>query len=90
MRIYEHQGEKFEISKPEDCRVEVRSRGLVGEVVVDEETGTFRESLKGRNSEARSMDEAVERVCARIIRSASRPSIGDLCKEMDAFYDKLS
>ena len=90
MRTYEYQGEKFEVSKPEDCRVEVHGKGETGLIRLDGATRKFYVKVLGRTTSHASFEEALKRLCAAVLAKEARPPLDDLCKEMDAFYDRLS
>ena len=44
---HEYQGEKFTVSKPENCVMKVSANGLTAKVSIHEATNQYRESLDG-------------------------------------------
>ena len=90
MKKYVYQGETFEVSKPKNCRIEVKGKGLIGAIVIHEATGTYREEVLGWGTDQYNLGDALNAVCQRILNRAGKPTGEDLCKPMGEFYEKLS
>lgn len=86
---YKFQGETFQVSKPDDCRMTVSGLGLTGNIYIHTQTNQYREDLDGWGLDHQTLNAALDSVCRRIIDKAARPTPDDLCKGMDDFYDKL-
>lgn len=88
-KTFKYNGEEFEVSEPKDCRIQVTGKGLTGEITIHEATGMYRESVLGWGTDQPSLENALNAVCARILKRASKPTQEDLCKPMAAFYENL-
>lgn len=91
MAEIERRGHKFKVHKPVDCRIRVEGQGIEaeGEIYIHEATGTYRESVLGWGTDCSSLEQALDRVCKRMIERSAKPSQEELCKGMDEFYDSL-
>ena len=87
---YEYQGETFEVSKPEDCKMTVSAKGLTAEISINAPTNEYRGTLNGWGRNHSSLDVALETACQLILDQAARPTQNELCAGMDKFYDSLS
>ena len=88
-KVFKFKGEEFDVSAPKDCRIEVVGKGLTGEITIHETTGMYRESLMGWGTDQPTLDDALKRVCGRILERASKEPTENLCKGMDQFYEGL-
>ena len=88
-KIFKFAGEEFEVSEPKDCQIKVVGKGLTGEITIHETTGMYRESLIGWGTDQKTLDDALKRVCRRILDRAAKDSTEVLCKGMDQFYKTL-
>ena len=88
-KIFKFDGEDFEVSEPKNCRIQVVGKGLTGEIKIHEATGTYRESLLGWGADQKTLDDALNGVCRRILERAAKDTAA-LCKGMDEFYKNLA
>ena len=86
---YVYQGEKFGVSKPDNCKMKVSGKGLTAVISIHTATNMYRESLDGWGSDHKSLRAALDSACRRILDKAARPSDKDLCAGMDEFYGSL-
>ena len=89
MKTYEYNGEKFTVSEPKDCRIEVKGKGLTAYITIHEATGMYRESLDGWGTDQTNLDSALNMICRRILEKSEKPSKEELCKGLGEFYDNL-
>ena len=86
---YEYRGEKFTISKPDNCTMTVSKDGFTAKLTIHQATNNYRESLDGWGEDHNTLERALDSACRRILDKSARPSPDDLCKSMDNFFDKL-
>ena len=88
-KLYEYQGEKFEVSEPQDGRIAVRGQGLTAYITVHDATGTYRETLDGWGTDQNTLKGALDAACRRIVTKSKKPSKDVLLKGLDDFYESL-
>ena len=84
-----YNGEKFKVSEPKDCQMEVKGKGLTAYITIHEVTGMYRESLDGWGTDQTNLESALNRACRRILEKSEKPSKKELCKGLGEFYDNL-
>ena len=89
VKIYEFEGEKFEVSEPKDSRMEVKGKGLTAYITIHEATNMYRESLDGWGTDQTTLEGALKRACLRILERSKNPSKEELRKGLVDFYDNL-
>ena len=88
-KLYECQGQKFEVSEPQDGRMAVMGMGLTASITVHKATGMYREGLGGWESDHNTLEGALDRACKRILEKAKKPSNDALLKGLDDLYESL-
>ena len=88
-KTYKYEGHEFQVFEPKDGRSEVTGLGLTGTLTVHNATGVYRESLHGWGSDLQDLSSALDRLCARIIERAQKPSEEELAKGLEDFYEQL-
>ena len=88
-RLYEYGGEKFEVLKPQDGKMEVKGKGLTAYITIHKATGMYREALDGWGEDHNTLKGAMDRACRRILDRSKKPSNDELLKELDKFYESL-
>lgn len=88
-KLYEYDGEKFELLKPKDGRMAVKGKELTAYVTAHKATGMYREDLEGWGSNHNTLKQAVDGACRRILNRSKKPSSDELIKEIDKFYESL-
>ena len=86
---YEYKGEKFTISKPDNCSMNVSKDGFTAELTIHQATNKYRESLDGWGMDHDTLKSALDSACRRILEKSAQPSPEELCKGMGEFYDDL-
>ena len=86
---YIYSGEKFAVSKPDDCSMTVSAKGQTAKIAIHEATNMYRESLDGWGTDQKTLKGALDAACQRILVKAGRPSQKELCAGMDEFYASL-
>lgn len=87
---YEHDGHIFEVYEPKNYQMVVKSNGMPdGKITIHEQTGMFREDVLGWGSDCATLDEAIVRVCIRMIERSKQDSIDTKRKKMNDFYSNL-
>ena len=89
-KMYEYDGEKFEVSEPKDCKIRIEGRGQIGEIRVNETQGKYHVSVPGWADYVPDMKTALDACCAKLVERSKLRSEKELCGEMSAFYDGLS
>lgn len=84
-----YQGEKFVVTKPDACKMDVSGKGLTATITIHTATNQYRESLDGWGSDHSTLHDALNSACRRILNKAGRPSAKELCTGMDEFYGSL-
>ena len=88
-KLYEYEGEKFEVFEPQDGRIAVKRKGLTAYITVHEATGMYREALDGWGSDQNTLHGALNGVCRRILNKSKKPSKDTLLKGLHDFYETL-
>ena len=88
-KLYEYEGEKFEIFEPQDRRIAVKGKGLTAYITVHEATRMYRESLDGWGADHNTPNRALDRACRRILDKSKKPSKDTLLKGLQDFYKTL-
>ncbi len=88
-KLYEYEGEKFEVSEPQDGRIAVKGKELTTYITVHEATGMYREALDGWGSDQNTLDGALNGACRRILDKSKKPSKDTLLKGLHDFYETL-
>ena len=89
MKLYEYQGEKFEVSEPKNCQMTVKAKGLTAIISIHEATGMYREDLDGWGTDQATLNGALDGACRRILEKSEKPSKEQLCKGIGEFYENL-
>ena len=84
-----YNGEKFTVSKPENCKMKVSGRGLTATISIHTATNKYREDLDGWGTDCDTLKRALDSACQRILDKAGSPSAKELCAGMDEFYGSL-
>ena len=80
-------GQEFHVERPHRCRIKVSGPGAyVGEISVHEATGAYREGIHDDRADHPTLEAALDAMCARLLKRASRPTREDLCRGLEAFY----
>ena len=88
-KLYEYEGDKFEVFEPQDRRIAVKGKGLTAYLTVHEATGMYREDLDGWGSDHNTLNEALDRACRQILNKSKKPSTDTLLKGLQDFYKTL-
>lgn len=90
--MYKYEGEKFEVSEPKDCKIQIKIVGTerVAKIRVNQDNGMYQVSTTGWAENVSGMNAAVDACCARLIKMSKFSSEKERCKEMSVFYDRLS
>ena len=88
-KLYEYEGEKFEVFEPQDLQIAVKGKGLTAYITVHEATGMYREALDGWGSDQNTLNGALNGVCRRILNKSKKPSKDTLLKGLHDFYETL-
>ena len=88
-KLYEYEGEKFEVFEPQDRRIEVKGKELKAYITIHEATGMYREDLDGWGSDHNTLNGALDGACRRILNKSKKPSTDTLLKELQDFYEIL-
>ena len=86
---YIFEGEKFNVSKPDDCKMTVSRDGFTAKISIHAATNMYREDLDGWGSDLKTLSQALDSACRRILNKSARPSQKELCASMDEFYQTL-
>ena len=89
-KVYKYKGQKFKVSEPKDCKVQITGIGQVGEIWVNKANGKYHVSTLVWAGDVSDMKTAMETCCAHLIERSKLPSENERCKEMSAFYDGLN
>ena len=88
-KLYEYEGEKFEVFEPQDRRIAVKGKESTAYITVHEATGMYRENLDGWGSDHNTLNEALDGACRRILNKSKKPSKDTLLKGLQDFYKTL-
>ena len=88
-KLYEYQGQKFEVSQPRDGQMAVMGMGLTAYITVHKQTGMYREELYGWGTDHNTLEGALDSACKRILERAKKPSNDALLKGLADFYESL-
>ena len=88
-KLYEYEGEKFEVFEPQDGRIAVKGKELTAYITVHEATGMYREALDGWGSDQNTLNGALNEACRRILNKSKKPSKDTLLKGLHDFYETL-
>ena len=88
-KLYEYEGEKFEVSEPQDGQIAVTGQGLTAYITVHDATGMYRESLDGWGTDQNTLKGALDSACRRILDKSKKPSQDVLLKGLHDFYESL-
>lgn len=88
---YLYKGEKFAVSKPDDCEMTVSKDGCTATISISEKSGKFRVSVDDGIVAETSADEnsALNAACRRISSKLSASSKEELCSRLDSLYEGL-
>ena len=86
---YEYEGEKFTVSKPDDCEMTVSGNGITAKISVNQTTRQYGVGLDGIGSLHDDPTSALNQACRRILDKAKRQTAKELCAGMDDFYASL-
>ena len=89
---HEYRGEKFIVSKPEDCTMKVTKDGCTATISVQERSGEFRVDINdGQIAHASEREEdALQVACNRILKKLRASPKDELCSRLDGLYDNIS
>ena len=94
-REYVYQGEKFVVSKPDDCEMKVAKDGVEATISTNETVGGYAATVQhgnvttstGANDAAGALDGA----CRIILETLDpKPTKKELCDGLDGLYDKIN
>ena len=88
-KLYEYEGEKFEVFEPQDGRIAVKGKGLTAYITVHEATGMYRGALDGWGSNHNTLNGALDGACRQILNKSKKPSKDTLLKGLQDFYKTL-
>lgn len=88
-KLYEYEGEKFEVHEPQEGRIAVSGNGLTAYITVHDATGMYREALDGWGTDQSTLKGALDAACRRILNRSKTPSREVLVKGLDEFYESL-
>ena len=88
-KLYEYEGEKFEVYEPQEGRIAVSGKGLTAHITVHAATGMYREELDGWGTDQRTLEGALDTACRRILNKSKTPSRELLVKGLHDFYESL-
>ena len=88
-KVYEYEGEKFQVFEPKDRRIAVKGKGLTAYITVNEATAMYREEVDGWGQDHKTLNEALDRACRRILNKSKKPSTDTLLKGLQDFYKTL-
>ena len=88
-KLYEYEGEKFEVFEPQEGRIAVKGKGLTAYITINEATSMYREELDGWGTDQNTLDGALNRACRRILDKSKKPSEDTLLKGLHDFYETL-
>ena len=88
---YIYKGEKFSVSKPDDCEMKVTKNGCTATISIAEQSGKFRVSAHdGIIAEtAPTENAALDAACRRITSKLAASSKEELCSRLDSLYEGL-
>ena len=88
---YIYEGEKFTVSKPEDCTMKVSKDGCTAVISVAEQSGKYRVSADDGiiASTADNEESALRKACSRILGKLRGSTKEELCSQLDDLYDKI-
>ena len=92
---YMFEGEKFVVSKPDDCEMKVTKDGVEATILGNEDAGGYNATVRhGRgttSSGASDAKGALDAACRIILKTLDpKPTKQELCDGLDALYDKIS
>ena len=82
-------GEKFAVSKPDECTMDVSAKGITARIYVNKTTNRYHVGLDGSATGHDEPSGLLDEACTRILHKAARPTSDDLCKGLDDLYEKL-
>ena len=86
---YKYKGEEFVVTKPEVCVMNVTKGEYTAIVSIHTQTNLFREELDGWGSDHKTLPDALDAACQRILDKSAQPTTEQLCSEMDKFHESL-
>ena len=84
-----YDGEKFIVSKPDDCEMTVSGKGISAKISVNQTPRQYGVGLDGIGSLHDDLSSALNEACRRISDKARRQTAKELCAGMDEFYVSL-
>ena len=86
---YKYKGEEFVVTKPEVCVMKVTKGEYTAIVSIHTKTNLFRGELDGWGSDHKTLPDALDAACQRILDKSAQPTTEQLCSEMDKFHESL-